>query len=243
MIDTHCHLIDPQFNNDLVEVIDRAKMNGVNAVINAGYDLLTSRMTLDMYDKYPELKPAVGIHPNEAAAENLRQIDQIAQLADDERVKAIGETGLDYYRDRSPRDAQIELFKAHIEIAQRCKKPLLIHTRNSIDDTIEILKKMDHHHGVFHCYSGTYEQAREILDFGFYLGFTGVLTFSKNHRDVLPRVPIERILLETDAPFLAPHGYRGRRNEPAYIIETLKTAAIQLGMSPSDLEKLVDSNA
>ncbi len=243
MIDTHCHLIDPQFKNDLVAVLERAKKNGIIIMVNAGYDILTSHMTLELYNKYPVLKPAVGIHPNEVAAENLKEIDRIAELAEDKRVVAIGETGLDYYRDRSPRDAQIELFKAHIEIAQRCHKPLLIHTRNSIDDTIEILTHMDGHYGVFHCYSGSFDQACQILDLGYYLGFGGVLTFSKNHRDILTKVPIDRILLESDAPFLAPHGYRGKRNEPSFIIETLRTAAGLLDMSVKDLEDQVDANA
>ncbi len=243
MIDTHCHLIDPQFNRDLVEVIGRAKENGVNAVVNAGYDVMTSQLALDMHAAHPELKPAVGIHPNEAAAENLKQIDHIARLADDTRVVAVGETGLDYYRDRSPRDAQIDLFRVHIEIARRVRKPLLIHTRNSIDDAVQILRKMNYCCGVFHCYSGTHEQARAILDLGFYIGFAGVLTFSRSHRDILTRIPADRILLETDAPFMAPHGYRGRRNEPAFIIETLKTAAALLNISAADLECRLDMNA
>jgi TatD DNase family protein len=243
MIDTHCHLIDPQFNKDLDAVLERAKKAGVTKIINAGYDVKTSRDAVTMGEKSNWLKPAIGIHPNEAAQELIKEMDKIKETLKMGKVYAIGETGLDYYRDFSPQEAQKELFCRHIDIARRNNLPLLIHTRRSVQDTIEILKQEDYHHGVFHCYSGSYEQAKTIIDMGFYLGFGGVLTFSRRTQEIFQKLPTNRILLETDAPFLAPQGHRGQRNEPAYIIETLKIAAKLLGVTTEDLEKTLDFNA
>jgi TatD DNase family protein len=214
MVDTHCHLIDPQFNKDFDEQAHR----------------------------YEWLMPAVGIHPNEAAEQSLTEMSSIIDVVQNNKVCAIGETGLDYYRDFSSKEAQQELFRKHISLARSQDLPLLIHTRNSVDDAIGILKEEDFHHGVFHCYSGTYEQAKMILGMGYYLGFGGVLTFSKRTRDVFKNLPTDRILLETDAPFLSPSGHRGQRNEPAYILETLSFAAGTLEMLPEQLEEILDAN-
>ncbi len=243
MIDTHCHLIDPQFKKDLKQVLLRAQEVGITKIINAGYDVKTSHDAVAMGEKIGWLMPAVGIHPNEAAEESIKEMDVIEEILEQGKVSAIGETGLDYYRDRSPRDAQQELFRLHIDCARRNELPLLIHTRNSIDDAIRILRHEDYHSGVFHCYSGTFEQAKEILDLGFYLGFGGTLTFSRRIRDIFGRLPIDRIVLETDAPFLSPAGHRGRRNEPSYIIETLNTGALILDMPSEQAEEILDRNA
>lgn len=243
MIDTHCHLIDPQFKKDLEQVLNRAREAGVIKIMNAGYDVKTSRCAVEMGKRREWLLPAVGIHPNEAADESIQEMDAIEEILRNDTVSAIGETGLDYYRDRSPRDAQRELFRLHIDCARRYELPLLIHTRNSIDDAVHILKHEDCHSGVFHCYSGTLEQAEEILDLGFYLGFGGTLTFSRRIRDIFRQLPLDRIVLETDAPFLAPAGHRGRRNEPSYIIETFNTAALILDMPREQLEEILDRNA
>ncbi len=243
MIDTHCHLIDPQFKKDLDSVIRRAYSSGVSKIVNAGYDVKTSTDAVTMAHAHNELLPAIGIHPNEAASEALNEMTAIEEIAAREKIYAIGETGLDYYRDRSPKSAQQELFRRHIALARNRKLPLLIHTRNSIDDAVRILREEKYGNGVFHCYSGTYEQARKILDMGFYCGFAGVLTFSKQMRDVFRKLPQERIVLETDAPFLSPAGHRGRRNEPSYIVEILHFAADTLELSPEALETLLDANA
>jgi TatD DNase family protein len=243
MIDTHCHLVDPQFNRDLKDVLKRARQAGIKKIINAGYDVSTSRIALEQARQHAWLLPAVGIHPNEAAEQSLVEMASIIDIADNEAVCAVGETGLDYYRDLSPKKAQQELFRRHIILARRKKLPLLIHTRNSIDDAITVLKQEAYHHGVFHCFSGSYEQARDILDLGYLLGFGGILTFSRRTRDVFKKIPIDRIVLETDAPFLAPAGHRGQRNEPCYILETLNFAAGTLEMLPEHLEKIIDDNA
>jgi TatD DNase family protein len=243
MVDTHCHLIDPQFKKDLEQVLIRAQEVGVTKIINAGYDVKTSRDAVVMGEKIEWLMPAVGIHPNEAADESIEEMDAIEEILKHGQVCAIGETGLDYYRDRSPREAQQELFRIHIDYARRSNLPLLIHTRNSMDDAISILENEDYHSGVFHCYSGTFEQAAKILDLGFYLGFGGTLTFSRGIRDIFRRLPVDKIVLETDAPFLSPAGHRGRRNEPSYIIETLHTASLILDMPSEQLEEILDRNA
>lgn len=243
MVDTHCHLIDPQFNKDLDRVLERAQASGVKKIVNAGYDPATSQRAIAMARQHSWLLPAVGIHPNEAAEQSIAEMDQIEALADDERVVAIGETGLDYYRDFSPRAAQQELFRLHIALARRRHLPVLIHTRNSLEDTIRILEAEDYHSGVFHCYSGSYEQARKVMELGFYISFAGVLTFSRRARETVRQLPLDRLLLETDAPFLAPHSQRGKRNEPAFITETLHHAAGILDMRPEELEAILDVNA
>jgi TatD DNase family protein len=243
MIDTHCHLIDPQFTRDLDQVCKRAQDAGISYIINAGYDVTTSQSACVMFESKPWLLPSVGIHPNEAARESLFHMGTIDTLAKTTGVVAIGETGLDYFRDRSPRAAQEELFKKHINIAHTQALPLLIHTRNSIEEAISIIESAPEVTGVFHCFSGTSEQAQRIVDLGFYLGFGGVLTFSKKAKQVFASVPIERILLETDAPFLAPEGHRGKRNEPAYIREILCCAATIIEQSASYVERVTDENA
>jgi TatD DNase family protein len=243
MIDTHCHLMDPQFNKDLLKVLSRAHNRGVTKIINAGYDVETSQTAIDIYREHEWLLPAVGIHPNELAAESIPRFHSIQELVSGKTVVAIGETGLDYYREPASRSAQQELFRLHIDCARISNLPLLIHTRNSIDDAVRILREQDWHRGVFHCYSGTYEQAKTILDMGYYIGFGGILTFSKRTREVFLKLPMDRIVLETDAPFLSPARHRGQRNEPAYIFETLHVAADMLNMIPEALEKILDVNA
>ncbi|MDH4210010.1 MAG: TatD family hydrolase [candidate division WOR-3 bacterium] len=243
MVDTHCHLIDPQFMKDLDAVLKRAREAGVSKIVNAGYDTETSGQAVLMARHYPWLLPAVGIHPNEAADQSIKEMGRIRDLLVNDDVVAIGETGLDYYRDFSPREAQKELFRLHIALAKERHLPILIHTRNSVEDAIAILKLEDYHHGVFHCYSGSYEQAKRIIDIGFYVSFAGVLTFSRRAREVIKQLPIDRLLLETDAPFLSPAGHRGKRNEPGFILETFRVAADILNMLPEKLETILDRNA
>jgi len=243
VIDTHCHLIDPQFNHDLDKVIQRAKSSGINYLINIGYDLKTSIAAIEMHRDYNWLLPAVGIHPNEEADESITHIGEIERLCATRDVVGIGETGLDYYRNYSPKEAQQKLFRLHINLARKFNLPLIIHTRNSIDDVIKILKEEDYHKGVFHCYSGTYEQAKKIINLGFYLGFGGVLTFSKNMREVFQHIPLDSIVFETDSPFLAPAGHRGKRNEPAFIYETVNFASSIKGLPAEQIEMITDRNA
>jgi TatD DNase family protein len=243
MVDTHCHLVDPQFVRDLGQVLERAQRAGLSRIVNAGYDVATSERAVAMSREYAWLSPAIGIHPNEAAAESIKEMNKIRAILEKERVIAIGETGLDYYRDFSPREAQKELFRLHIDLAREWHLPLLIHTRNSLEDAMSVLTSEGFHQGVFHCYSGGWEQAERIIEMGFYISFAGVLTFSKRAREVIQKLPLDRLLLETDAPFLAPLGHRGKRNEPAFIVETLQCAANILDLRPERLETILDENA
>jgi TatD DNase family protein len=243
MVDTHCHLIDPQFVRDLNDVLKRAKDAGINRIINAGYDVVTSERAVVMTHEHPWLLPAAGIHPNEAADQSIQEMGKIGTIIEKEKVIAVGETGLDYYRDFSPREAQKELFRLHIALAREKHLPLLIHTRNSVEQAISVLASEDYHCGVFHCYSGTWENAKDIIEMGYYISFAGVLTFSRQAREVIQKVPLDRLLLETDAPFLAPQGHRGKRNEPAYIFEILYCAANILNLTPEKLEAILDENA
>lgn len=243
MIDTHCHLTDPQFLSDLDQVLARARAVGVTKIVNAGYDLATSRTAVDQHRIHEWLLPAVGIHPNEAAGETIKDLGSVEEILKSEKIYAVGETGLDYYRDFAPREGQKELFIQHIRLARKYDLPLMIHTRNSINDAIKVIKDEKYYRGVFHCFSGTQDQARQIINLGFYLGFGGVLTFSKQAREVFRVLPWERILLETDAPFLPPQGHRGQRNEPAYITETLRAAGQLLNRPVEALEKIFERNA
>lgn len=235
--------MDPQFTNDLEQVLRRARTAGITFIVNAGYDLQTSKKAVKMRKQYPWLLPAVGLHPNEAAAESIKEMHKIAELLEDPVVCAVGETGLDYYRNSSSVEAQGALFREHIECAKKKNLPLLIHTRNSLDDAIAILAAEGYCRGVFHCFSGSYEQACHVIEMGFYVGFGGILTFSKRTRETFAKLPLDRILLETDAPFLAPVGYRGKRNEPAYICETLRVAADLRDVTPAAIERVIDMNA
>ncbi len=235
--------MDPQFTKDFSQVLSRARSRGITKIINAGYDVETSQTAVDMYCEYDWLLPAVGIHPNEEAAESIRHFQSIQDLVSGNEVIAVGETGLDYYREPASRGAQQELFRLHVDLARSGNLPLLIHTRNSHDDAIRLLEVSNWHRGVFHCYTGTYEQAKKILDMGYYIGFGGILTFAKRIREVFIKLPTDRIVLETDAPFLSPAQHRGQRNEPAYIHETLHVAADLLNMTPEALEKILDGNA
>ena len=243
MIDTHCHLTDPQFHSDLDQVLERARTAGLTKIINAGYDLATSRTAVEQHRIHEWLLPAVGIHPNEAAAETIKDLGPVEEILKSEKVSAVGETGLDYFRDHASKDEQKDLFIQHIRLARKYGLPLLIHTRNSIDDAIQVLKEEKFYRGVFHCFSGTQDQARQIINLGFYLGFGGVLTFYKQTREVFRVLPWERLLLETDAPFLPPQGHRGQRNEPAFIAETLRAAGQLLNQPVEALEKIFERNA
>ncbi|MEO0142191.1 MAG: TatD family hydrolase [candidate division WOR-3 bacterium] len=243
MTDTHCHLIDPQFHKDLDEVIFRAKKSGITRIINIGYDLPTSRAAIEINSNYPWILPAIGFHPNETAEDSITKIPHLEDILKEKKVIAVGETGLDYYRDFSPKKAQQELFRQHISLAKRYQLPLIIHTRNSFEDVVKILREEKYDRGVFHCYSGTYEQAKEIISLGFYLGFGGVLTYSRRVREVFQRLPLNCILLETDAPFLSPQGHRGERNEPAFITETVNVASAIHKMHPEELTEITDQNA
>jgi TatD DNase family protein len=228
LVDTHAHLDLKDFDNDREQVIERAAIAGVCRIINPGIDAESSKKAVSLAEKHGIVFAAAGIHPNNVAAASPGDMEIIAGLAKSERVFAIGETGLDFYRNRSPREIQVQSFREHLELAKKMNLPIIIHFRQVGRDGIELAgsERFKGLRGVFHCFSGTVEFALELIDMGFCIGFNGPLTYPNSDRvEVAEAVPLERCLIETDSPFLTPQKYRGGRNEPSYVSEVAKKLA------------------
>lgn len=247
LIDTHAHLDFPQFQNDLEQVLERAGQAGLVAILNAGTDEVSSKISVGLSKKYDCISASVGIHPHGAARAGMSSINVLEDLAGDDSVLAIGETGLDFYRNLSPRDIQENLFREQLRLACRVQKPLIIHSRQAHAETLKILKEEDLPQtvGVMHCFSGDRHWAEAFLDLGFYISLAGPVTYPRSHdlRELVRFIPSERLLLETDAPYLSPQAYRGKRNEPAYIKLTYERVALALECSLEDLALQVYLNA
>ncbi len=247
LVDTHAHLIDKAFDPDRQGVVERAIEEGVHYIISMGACLESSRRTLDLAASYAGVYAAVGVHPSDVKDINERTIRDIAKLTDDPKAVAVGEIGLDYYRDNAPRKTQRRWFREQIRLAVEAGKPIVVHCRDSADDIHEILEaeRAWRAGGVIHCFTGDGEQARKFLDIDFHLGAGGAITFSRSEelREVFERVPIERVLLETDSPYLAPPPHRGKRNEPAYVAHVAETLAELRGMSTEEVTRLTTENA
>ena len=223
LIDSHCHLNFDKFEDDRVAVLARAKEAGVVAFINPGTTLADSRQIVALADDIPELYAAIGIHPNDAVEFDKDTLAQLWVLTQHPKVVAIGEIGLDYYWDEAPRSVQQQVFEQQLALAKAVDKPVIIHQRDSAADTMAILRQWgggQAHPGlVLHSFSGDQAMADEAIDLGFYVGISGPVTF-KNARDlpgIVANLPKDRLLVETDAPFLSPHPFRGKRNEPARV--------------------------
>lgn len=227
MIDTHCHLNFESYDEDLPAVLERATQAGVTRVLNPAIDVPSSQIVTSLVKTYPQVYAAVGIHPNSSADFAPAMLDEITTLAANPKIVAIGEIGLDYYRDYSSRERQIEAFEAQLALAARLKLPVIIHNRDASEDVIAILEtwvntlpaEIKDRPGVLHSFSAPKIIAERALAAGFYLGFTGPITYKNadDLRRIATRVPLDRLLVETDGPFLTPTPYRGKRNEPAYI--------------------------
>lgn len=242
LVDSHCHLDFDDFEEDFDDLICRAKENGVTTILNAGNNIDELPKQLALSEKYPFIYTAVGVHPHNASEyEHITAADIIKETVH-KKVVAIGECGLDYYYDYSPKETQIRIFKEQIKAAQETGLPLIIHTRDADEDTIAILadeyKKMPFT-GEIHCFSSSKALADFALSIGFYISASGIITFNKSGdlRDIFETIPLDRLLVETDAPFLAPIPVRGRRNEPAFVRHTAERLA-QLRDIP--LEKLAE---
>jgi len=223
ILDSHCHLDFESFDEDRAQVIAKAASVGVKRVINPGIDLETSRRAIALAQKYTGVYAAVGFHPYDASLVNEASLLELTELTKADKVVAIGEIGLDYYRDRTPKSAQWYAFEAQLTLAQTVNLPVIIHQRESAIDTMAMLRAWatagTHPGLVLHAFSGDAEMAAEAVSLGFYIGIGGPLTF-KNARQlpgIIQTVPLDRLLLETDAPYLTPHPHRGKRNEPAYL--------------------------
>lgn len=221
MIDSHCHLNDPDLLLDLEGVIARAREAGVEEIIVPGYDLESSIKALEISKSHEGIYALVGIHPHEAATYDEAMERKLESLLLEEKVVGLGEIGLDYFYDNSPRDVQREVFIRQLELAKKAGKPVAIHSRDAFLPTFEIIKEHGKGlSGVFHCFSGSYESAMRIIkELGFSISLAGPVTFKKAREpiEVAARIPLSYLLIETDSPYLTPHPHRGKRNEPAYL--------------------------
>ncbi|MCS7190907.1 MAG: TatD family hydrolase [Fimbriimonadales bacterium] len=217
--DTHCHLNHPDLYAEWQAVLFRAQQSGVQRLLLIGYDLDSSRRAVELAAQSDALYAAVGIHPHDALQCDATALSQLRALAQHPRVVAIGEIGLDFYRDLAPPQAQYEAFHAQMTLAGELGLPVVIHCRDAYEELLAQLEQYPTQRGVLHCFSGTAQQAQRGLALGYYLGIGGVVTFKSatTLREIVQTMPRERLLLETDAPYLAPHPYRGKRNEPAYL--------------------------
>lgn len=224
LADTHCHLTHPKFDRDRQQVLTRAKAEGVNRILVPGLDLPSSRRAVDLSQQYPEIYAAVGIHPHNAKEWNHSTKGELRELARSPKVVAIGEIGLDYFRDLSPREKQRSVFQTQLDLALEMGLPVVIHNRNSTDELISYIEAwsaglLTSGVGVLHANSADLENTRRIIEAGFYIGVAGPITYQKAEvlRRVTAELPLERVLLETDAPYLTPHPKRSKRNEPSYL--------------------------
>lgn len=253
IVDTHCHLDFERFDSDREEVVQRAIDNGVTRIIVPGINFDSCRAAIDLADRYAGVYAAVGVHPNTNVALGQAEIGELRDLSQHPKVVAIGEIGLDYYRDRTPHERQQANLRAQLELASEVGKPVIIHNRESDEDILNMLSdwraaaddSLADRPGVLHSFSGNWPLAEKIVAAGFYLGFTGPLTYKKadDTRLVAAQVPADRLLVETDAPFLTPEPRRGKRNEPAYVRWMAEKLAEVRGLSQEEAFALTTANA
>ena len=246
-IDTHAHLFYPNFKDDLNDVLNRAKEEGIDNILIPATDIATSKEVIGLTGKYDFIYGAVGVHPHDSENWDKSWINELKELAAHNKIKAIGEIGLDYYYDFSPVEKQKEAFRDQIELAIELNLPIVVHTRESDDDIYEIIKsyKDTNLKAQFHCFSGDKEKAKRLLDRGHYISFTGNITFKKADelREVVKYIPLNKLMIETDSPFLTPVPHRGKRNEPAYVKLVGEQIAEIHNMSLEDVGRVTSYNA
>jgi TatD DNase family protein len=248
MIDSHCHLDFAEYANDRGQVLARARGAGITAFvcIGSGKDTVSAREAVSLAAAEPDIWAAVGVHPHDVARMSEADWSELDALARAPRVVGIGETGLDYHYDHSPREAQLAAYERFVELARAVRRPVISHVRDAHDDAARILRDAGAAEvgGVIHCFTGGVAEARKYLDLGHHLSFSGILTFKNAQpiREAAAFAPLERILVETDAPFLAPIPHRGKRNEPAFIVETLRVLAEVRGAAVADVDAATTEN-
>lgn len=247
LFDTHAHYDDKRFDPDRDELLASLPAHDIGLILNPGCDVETSRKAVSYAQKYAFVYAAVGIHPeniNESWNNDLSVIQELAQT--EPKVRAIGEIGLDYYweKDEHARARQQVVFARQMELARELNMPVIVHDRDAHGDCMEITRRYPEVRGVYHCYAGSVEMARELLRLGYYLSFTGVITFKNARRaiEVIREVPIDRLMIETDAPYMTPEPFRGRRNSSLYVYRMAETIAEIKGMSAEEVERITTEN-
>ncbi len=245
LFDTHAHLNDEAFEADRDGLICSLGEKNIGFVMNAGCSLEASRESIALAEKYPFIYASVGSHPDSADEVNAELIEAYLQMTKHPKVKAIGEIGLDYYYEGFDRQIQMRAFEMQLELAKQANLPVIVHERDAHEDGMTIVRKFPEVTGVFHCYSGSAEMARQLVNMGWYIGFTGVLTF-KNARkavETAASVPLERIVLETDCPYMSPEPFRGRRNDPGRLIHTAQKLAEIRDLPVGEIIEITTENA
>lgn len=245
LFDTHAHYDDPRFDGIRDDLLATMPGKGVKYITNIGTDLATSRATLELTRKYPFVYGTAGFHPHEAKSMTDEALDEIVSMLGDGKIRAMGEIGLDYYYDLSERDVQRAAFARQLEIAKELDVPVVIHEREACADMLDILSASGVRRGVVHCFGGSRETAKILLDMGFYISFTGVITF-KNARkayEVVPYIPSDRIMAETDCPYLTPVPFRGETNHSGYLKYTVEKIAEMRGISFEEAAAMTFGNA
>ncbi|MHB8908873.1 MAG: TatD family hydrolase [Syntrophales bacterium] len=246
VIDTHAHLEMEAFDGDRDAVLERAAVAGVTAVVTVGTTLPDCEKAVGLAGLYPPVYAAIGIHPHEVKEIGTATYDTLRRLARGKKVVAIGEIGLDFFYDLSPREVQLRCFAEQLDLAEELDLPVIIHDRDAHAETLGILRsRKGRLRGALHCFSGDAAMARECVALGFHLSVAGPVTYRKADqlREVAREIPPERLLIETDAPYLSPEPYRGKRNEPAYVVETARRLAEVRGVPAGELERLTAANA
>ena len=245
LFDTHVHLNSKMYKKDLKEVIERALVAGVTRMAVIGFDAASNARAIELAEQYDFIYAVVGIHPSDARSATENSWIVLREQLKHPKVVALGECGFDYYHDTSFNDIQREVFKKQLEIAKELKMPIVVHMRDSVQDTYEMLRDAGKGlSGVLHCYSGDVEMMHKFLDLGFYIGLDGPVTFKNAHgvHEIAKAVPIDRLVIETDAPYLTPAPYRGKRNEPAYVSYIAEKIAELRGMTYEEVCKVTTEN-
>ncbi len=249
LVDTHCHLdqLDlTKYEGDLEKALELAKKEGVTHFLNVCITLKDFPAVLNIAKKHPNIYASVGLHPNERNIDSEPTADDLVRLAADKKIIAIGETGLDYYRSTGETEWQRARFREHIRAAKKVKKPIIVHTREAKDDTIQIMREEQAQDvgGIMHCFTEDWAMAKDAMDLNFYISFSGIVTFKNavQIQDVAKKMPLDRILVETDSPYLAPNPHRGKTNEPAYVRYVAEYIANLRGMDPETLAAKTTEN-
>lgn len=247
LVDVHAHILDPCFENDLDEVVKRADDSGVRKIICSAYDLSSSQKAVEIANKYEKVYATVGIHPENLDGVNFdSDKNKLCQLAENKKVVAIGEIGLDYHFTSENKDLQKEIFEKQIQLANELNLPIVVHSRDAMGDTIELLKKnKPKKESLMHCYSGSIESAKILINLGFAFSFGGVVTFknAKNVVEVVKNLPMDKILLETDCPYMTPVPFRGQRNEPKNVVYVADEIARIKDLNIEEVAKITTENA